>query len=235
MLGHLYDIPKQMKADLLFDQSVFVKEAINTVLHEGLIGLVLTSIMILLFLGNLRATTAVLLSIPTLDSGDVRDAEAGQRDHQHDDPRRTGAGVFAGDRQLRDLAREHLPPSGDGRIARDGRAAGGIGSHAGGAGGDAGRVVDFFPVTLLFGVSKFLFSRSGALLLHFAAVSFVVAMTVIPLFCSRFLKAVPHGTRTEANSSSLRRSASTARSTAASTRMLDIYETLVRRALAARL
>ena len=64
-----------MKADLLFDQSVFVKEAINTVLHEGLIGLVLTSIMILLFLGNFRATTAVLLSIPLSDAGDVRDPE----------------------------------------------------------------------------------------------------------------------------------------------------------------
>src|ERR1700684_3931888 len=64
LLGHLYDIPKQMKADLLFDQSVFVKEAINTVLHESLIGLALTSLMILLFLGNFRATTAVLLSIP---------------------------------------------------------------------------------------------------------------------------------------------------------------------------
>ena len=52
------------KADLLFDQSVFVKEAINTVLDESLIGLALTSLMILLFLGNFRATTAVLLSIP---------------------------------------------------------------------------------------------------------------------------------------------------------------------------
>ena len=49
---------------MVFDQSVFVKEAIKTVLHEGLIGLVLTSIMILLFLGSLRATSAVLLSIP---------------------------------------------------------------------------------------------------------------------------------------------------------------------------
>ena len=37
---------------VVFDQSVFVKEAIKTVMHEGLIGLVLTSIMILLFLGN---------------------------------------------------------------------------------------------------------------------------------------------------------------------------------------
>src|SRR5271157_3646697 len=33
---HLYDLPKQMKTDLLFDQSVFVKEAIQTVMHEGL-------------------------------------------------------------------------------------------------------------------------------------------------------------------------------------------------------
>src|SRR5690349_4397575 len=64
MIEHLFDIPEQMKADLLFDQSVFVKEAINTVLHEGLTGLVLTSLMILIFLGNFRATTAVLLSIP---------------------------------------------------------------------------------------------------------------------------------------------------------------------------
>ena len=64
MIGHLFDIPKQMTATLVFDQSVFVKEAIKTVLHEGLLGLLLTSIMILLFLGSLRATSAVLLSIP---------------------------------------------------------------------------------------------------------------------------------------------------------------------------
>ena len=58
------DIPKQLVAAVVFDQSVFVKEAILTVLHEGLIGLVLTSLMILIFLGSLRATSAVLLSIP---------------------------------------------------------------------------------------------------------------------------------------------------------------------------
>ena len=33
-------------------------------LHEGVMGLVLTSIMILIFLGSMRATSAVLLSIP---------------------------------------------------------------------------------------------------------------------------------------------------------------------------
>src|ERR1700723_2153970 len=47
MIKHLYDIPKQLRATVVFDQSAFVKEAIDTLLHEGLIGLILTSLMIL--------------------------------------------------------------------------------------------------------------------------------------------------------------------------------------------
>ena len=49
---------------MVFDQSQFVKTAIENVLHEGGIGLVLTALMILIFLGSMRATVAVLLSIP---------------------------------------------------------------------------------------------------------------------------------------------------------------------------
>ena len=64
LISHLFDLPEQLKTDIVFDQSVFVKEALNTVLHEGVIGLVLTSLMILIFLGSMRATGAVLLSIP---------------------------------------------------------------------------------------------------------------------------------------------------------------------------
>ena len=37
---------------------------IENLLHEGAIGLVLTGLMILIFLGNFRATVAVFLSIP---------------------------------------------------------------------------------------------------------------------------------------------------------------------------
>jgi len=54
-------------------------------------------------------------------------------------------------------------------------------------------VVDFFPVTLLIGVSKFLFSALALSFVLAMLASYVVAMTVIPLFCARFLKAVPHG------------------------------------------
>ncbi len=54
----------QLKAHVVFDQSLFVKQAISTVLREGGIGLLLTAVMILIFLGSVRATAAVFLSIP---------------------------------------------------------------------------------------------------------------------------------------------------------------------------
>ena len=49
---------------MVFDQSAFVKTAIETLVHEGGIGLLLTSLMILIFLGSMRATVAVFFSIP---------------------------------------------------------------------------------------------------------------------------------------------------------------------------
>src|SRR6202162_3514737 len=60
----LRDIPAQLKTHVVFDQSVFVKQAISTVVREGGAGLLLTAVMILVFLGSLRATAAVFLSIP---------------------------------------------------------------------------------------------------------------------------------------------------------------------------
>jgi hydrophobic/amphiphilic exporter-1 (mainly G- bacteria), HAE1 family len=63
-IASLRDIPSEMHAHVEFDQSLFVKQAISTVLREGGIGLFLTAVMILLFLGSARATAAVFLSIP---------------------------------------------------------------------------------------------------------------------------------------------------------------------------
>src|SRR5258708_11653260 len=60
----LRDIPAKLKAHVVFDQSLFVKQAISTVVREGSIGLLLTAVMVLVFLGSFRATVAVLLSIP---------------------------------------------------------------------------------------------------------------------------------------------------------------------------
>src|ERR1039457_3653309 len=63
-LKRLVDIPKSLKTAVVFDQSEFVKTAIRNLGSEGGIGFVLTAAMILIFFGSMRATVAVLLSIP---------------------------------------------------------------------------------------------------------------------------------------------------------------------------
>ena len=57
-------LPPELKMELLFDQSVFVKAAIQGVLKEGAIAAGLTALMILLFLGSWRSTLIVATSIP---------------------------------------------------------------------------------------------------------------------------------------------------------------------------
>ncbi len=56
--------PPGMKIEQLFDQSLFVKAAVDNVVHEGIIAACLTGAMILLFLGSWRSTLIVLVSIP---------------------------------------------------------------------------------------------------------------------------------------------------------------------------
>ncbi len=56
--------PPGTKLHFVMDQSVYVTEAIHALIHEGLIGAVLVSIMILIFLGNWRMTLIASMSIP---------------------------------------------------------------------------------------------------------------------------------------------------------------------------
>jgi multidrug efflux pump subunit AcrB len=57
-------LPESLKIGLLGDQSVFVRGAILGVAIEGVIAAVLTSLMILLFLGSWRSTVIIAISIP---------------------------------------------------------------------------------------------------------------------------------------------------------------------------
>ena len=56
--------PSDMKFTPLFDQSVFVSNAIFDVVREGAIAAALTGLTILMFLGSWRSTLIVLVSIP---------------------------------------------------------------------------------------------------------------------------------------------------------------------------
>lgn len=192
LIPKLVDIPKQLVASVAFDQSAYVKEALKTVLHEGLIGLVLTSLMILLFLGSVRATSAVLLSIPlsavatfvilslmgstinTMILGGLALAFSRVIDNS----------VIS----LENIYR-HLELGSPPAVAAE---VGGSEVSLAILAATLVGLVDFFPVTLLYGVSKFLFSALALAFCLSLLASYIVAMTVIPLFCSRFLKAVPH-------------------------------------------
>ena len=57
-------LPKELELHPQFDQSIFVRAALNGVIKEALIATFLTSAMILLFLGTWRNTLVVALSIP---------------------------------------------------------------------------------------------------------------------------------------------------------------------------
>jgi multidrug efflux pump subunit AcrB len=230
MLPRLYDIPSQLRTAVAFDQSVFVKEAIQTVLHEGVMGLVLTSLMILVFLGSFRATFAVLLSIPisalatfvilfmmgstvnTMILGGLALAFSRVIDNS----------VISLENIYRHLEMGATPP-----VAAE---QGGAEVNLAVLAATLVDVVDFFPVTFLFGVSKFLFTGLALAFCLSLLASFVVAMTVIPLFCSRFLTEVHHaGGQTEPPKGRFGRfnHAFNLRFN----RFLDVYEAWVRRAL----
>ena len=57
-------LPEDVKLNYVFDQSVYVINAVKNLLTEGAIGAVLTGLMVLLFLGDLRGATIVILTIP---------------------------------------------------------------------------------------------------------------------------------------------------------------------------
>jgi multidrug efflux pump subunit AcrB len=57
-------LPPGVSIKAIFDQSVFVKAALNSVLMGGALAAALTALMILLFLGNGRLTLIILASIP---------------------------------------------------------------------------------------------------------------------------------------------------------------------------
>jgi len=189
---HLVDIPKELISRVVFDQSVFVKTAIDTLLHEGAIGLFLTSLMILIFLGSMRATLAVFFSIPlsalatfialSMGGGSINSMVLGGLALAFS--RLIDNSVVVLENIYRHLelgeAPEVAAEKGGREVALPVLAA------------TLTTVVVFFPVTFLYGVSKFLFSALALAVALSLFASYIVAMTVVPLFCARFIKAPAH-------------------------------------------
>ncbi len=176
----------------MFDQSLFVKNAIETLWHEGAIGLVLTSLMILIFLGSVRATVAVCLSIPLSALATFLVLALGGSS--------INAMVLGGlalvfsrliDNSVVVLENiyRHME---NGVPATEAAERGGQEVALPVLAATLTTAVVFFPVTFLYGVSRFLFSALALAVVIALGASYVVAMTVVPLFCARFLRAPAH-------------------------------------------
>jgi hydrophobic/amphiphilic exporter-1 (mainly G- bacteria), HAE1 family len=185
----LVNVPKQMVASVVFDQSQYVKTAVVNVLHEGGIGLVLTGLMILVFLGSLRGTISVLLSIPiSCLAGFILLNATGSN---------INTMVLGGialvlsrliDNSVVVLENifRHMESGEDPATAAE---RGGQEVQLPVLASTFTTAIVFFPVVLLYGVSHYLFVALALGVVLALAASYVVGMTVVPLFCARFLKA----------------------------------------------
>jgi len=185
--SHLLDVPKSLITNVVFDQSVFVKTAIANLIHEGLIGLVLTGIMILVFLGNFRATLAVFLSIPLSALATfIVLAFVGSSINSMI----LGGLALAFSRLidnsvvvLENIYR-HMELGESPRVAAE---RGGNEVALPVLAATFTTAIVFFPVTMLYGVSQFLFTALALSVVIALFASYIVAMTVVPLFCAKLL------------------------------------------------
>lgn len=189
-VANLVDVPQDLEAQVVFDQSEFVKKAISNLMHEGVISVFLTALMILIFLGSFRATVAVSLAIPlsilvtfialALGGKSINVMVLGGL-----------ALVFS---RLIDncvIVIENIYRHMElGASPREAAEKGGREVALPVLAATLTTSVVFFPVTFLYGVSRFLFSALAMAVIISLFASYFVAMTVVPLFCARFLK--PH-------------------------------------------
>ncbi len=183
----LVDIPESLKTAVVFDQSVFVKLAISNVVREATIGLLLTGMMILIFLGSPRATVAVLLSVPLsmvvclmitkTMGGSLNTMVLGGLALVFS--RLIDNGVIVLENIFRHMEMGESPFEASER--------GGTEVSMAVLAACVTTSIVFFPVTFFHGVSKYIFTplALGVVLSIFA--SYVFAMTVVPLYCARFI------------------------------------------------
>ena len=188
----LLDIPKNLITTVVFDQSQYVKTAIWNVIREIAIGLVLTAAMVLIFLGSFRGTISVLLSIPlsVLAAFLLLNAFGGTINTMV-----LGGLALVLSRVidnsvvvLENIFR-HMEEGEDTVTASE---RGGEEVALAVLAATFTTAIVFFPVMFLAGISRYLFTALAIAVVLALAASYLVAMSVVPLFCARFIKSV-HG------------------------------------------
>jgi len=182
---------KGYKIELVADQTLFIRKAIDSITHEALIGGGLAALMVLLFLGSPRATVAILLSLPlSLFSAFLGLKASGQTINAMTlGGLALSIGVLVDNsivviENIMNKLSRGVPPI---TASLDGAREVGMPVLA----STLATLVVFFPVVFLSGIVKILFSALAKAVIFAMIGSYFAAMTVIPLFTSRFLKTNP--------------------------------------------
>ena len=177
-----------LNLDVVADQSVFVRKAISNLTKEGILGAVLASLMVLLFIGSFRSTLIIALAIPlsalvaiiglyftgnTLNAmtlGGLALVMGRLVDDPLIDIENTFRHLDMGKSPVRaalDSATEIAMPVLVATITT---------------------CVVFFPVVFLFGIGKFLFTPMAVSVTIAMFASYFLSRTLSPAFCAYFLK-----------------------------------------------
>ena len=186
----MYEGADDVLLEVVMDQSIFVRDSISALEHEGLIGAFLAGLVVLLFIGSVRSMLIILLSLPLsalaafiglyLSGNTINSMTLGGL------ALAVGLIVDQAIVTLENISRHLSMGKTSIRAAFDG------------ASEVAGPVfvatitimVVFFPVVLLSGISKYLFTPLAISVILAMGASYLVALTIVPLCCARFLK--PH-------------------------------------------
>ncbi len=187
-LRKLIGLPKELVVKMIFDQSLYIRQAITTLEHEGLLGGGLACVMVLLFLGSLRSTLVIALAIPL----SVTAAFIGLYFTDHTVNIMTLGGLALAVGRLVDDAivvventHRHMDMGKPAKIA---------------AGDAIGEValpmlvititvfLVFLPIAFFTGVIKFLFVPLGLAVAYAMMASYFVALTVSPVMMERLFR-----------------------------------------------
>ena len=194
------DIPEQTQVDLVSDQSTYIRDAISNLQTQVLLGALLVLVVVIGFLKNLRASIAVLILLPlALLTGFLGFFFTGETINVMTLgglALAVGTVVDAGIVVVENIVRHR-------RMGKDAQTASRDGTSEVAAPVFAGTVttlVAFIPALFLSGMVKFLFIPLALAAVFTIGASYLIAMTVVPAFCARFLGAQP-ATGTSADTS----------------------------------
>jgi multidrug efflux pump subunit AcrB len=169
------------------DQSVYVRRAISSLVNEGLLGAGLAALMILLFIGDLRSTLMTAFAIPL----SILAAFIGMYFTGSSINAMTLGGLALAVGRLVDDAIVVLENTdrhrGEGKPGADAALEAAAEVSMPVLAATLTTIIVFFPVVFLTGIGKFLFTPLALAVGLSIGASYFIAMTVVPVYCARFL------------------------------------------------